>query len=151
MSPPCDGTNRQKCLQCLYRPQSLSERRQREPLPQDEGQYAPILASVRANSAGKAGTTGKLSTRHPNQPRRPPQDRVSAWPDKPGGVALAAGAQIVCHWGTRGETGRRWCQRIWAVLATCAQHGRSSFEFLYDSIVAYFSKQPSPSLLPQPP
>jgi transposase len=53
--------------------------------------------------------------------------------------------------GTRGETGRRWCQRIWTVLATCAQHGRSSFEFLYDSIVAYFSKQPFPSLLPQPP
>jgi transposase len=53
--------------------------------------------------------------------------------------------------GTRGEAGRRWCERIWTVLATCAQQGRSAFDFLYDSIVAYFTKQPSPSLLPQPP
>jgi transposase len=53
--------------------------------------------------------------------------------------------------GTRGETGRRWCERIWTVLATCAQQGRSAFDFLYDSIVAYLAKQSSPSLLPQPP
>jgi len=53
--------------------------------------------------------------------------------------------------GTRGETGRRWCERIWTVLATCAQQGRSAFDFLYDSIIAYFTKQPNPSLLPQPP
>jgi len=53
--------------------------------------------------------------------------------------------------GTRGETGRRWCERIWTVLATCAQQGRPAFDFLHNSIVAYFSKQPFPSLLPQPP
>lgn len=53
--------------------------------------------------------------------------------------------------GTRGETGRRWCERIWTVLATCAQQGRSAFDFLYNSIVAYFSKQPFPSLLSHPP
>jgi len=53
--------------------------------------------------------------------------------------------------GTRGEAGRRWCERIWSVLATCAQQGHSAFDFLCDSIVAYFTKQPSPSLLPQPP
>jgi len=53
--------------------------------------------------------------------------------------------------GTRGETGRRWCERIWTVLATCAQQGRSAFDFLHDSIVAYLTKQPFPSLLPQPP
>lgn len=53
--------------------------------------------------------------------------------------------------GTRGETGRRWCERIWTVLATCAQQGRSAFDFLHNSIVAYFTKQPSPSLLPQGP
>ena len=50
--------------------------------------------------------------------------------------------------GTRGETGRRWCERIWTVLATCAQQSRSAFEFVYDSIVAYFTNQASPSLLP---
>ncbi len=53
--------------------------------------------------------------------------------------------------GTRGETGRRWCERIWTVLATCAQQGRSAFEFLYDSIVAYFKKHTCHSLLALPP
>lgn len=53
--------------------------------------------------------------------------------------------------GTRGEAGRRWCERIWTVLATCAQQGRSAFEFLYHSIIAYFTDQPFPSLLPLPP
>jgi len=53
--------------------------------------------------------------------------------------------------GTRGEAGRRWCERIWTVLATCAQQGRSAFEFLYHSIIAYFTDQLPPSLLPLPP
>jgi transposase len=53
--------------------------------------------------------------------------------------------------GTRGEIGRRWCERIWTVLATCAQQSRSAFEFIYDSIHAYFRNQASPSLLPLPP
>jgi transposase len=53
--------------------------------------------------------------------------------------------------GTRGEAGRRWCERIWTVLATCAQQGRSAFEFVYHSIIAYFNDQPFPSLLPLPP
>jgi len=37
------------------------------------------------------------------------------------------------------------------VLATCAQQGRSAFEFIHASIVAHFTDQPSPSLLPLPP
>jgi transposase len=53
--------------------------------------------------------------------------------------------------GTRGEAGRRWCERIWTVLATCAQQGRSAFDFLDHSIVAHFKSQASPSLLPNPP
>jgi transposase len=53
--------------------------------------------------------------------------------------------------GTRGEAGRRWCERIWSVLATCAQQGRSAFEFIHQSILAYFTHQPFPSLLPLPP
>jgi transposase len=53
--------------------------------------------------------------------------------------------------GTRGEAGRQWCERIWTILATCAQQGRSAFEFIYHSIVAYFADQPFPSLLPLPP
>lgn len=49
--------------------------------------------------------------------------------------------------GTRGETGRRWCERIWTMLATCAQQGRSAFEFLSDTISAAFTGQHPPSLL----
>ena len=53
--------------------------------------------------------------------------------------------------GTRGEAGRRWCERIWTTLATCAQQGRSAFEFIHSSIVAHFTDQAFPSLLPLPP
>jgi transposase len=53
--------------------------------------------------------------------------------------------------GTRGEPGRRWCERIWTVLATCAQHARSAFQFIHQSILAYFTNHSFPSLLPQGP
>jgi transposase len=49
--------------------------------------------------------------------------------------------------GTRSEKGRRWCERIWTVIATCAQHGRSVFQFLLDSIQAHLSGVTPPSLL----
>jgi transposase len=29
--------------------------------------------------------------------------------------------------GTRSADGRRWCERIWMAIATCAQHGASVF------------------------
>ncbi len=50
--------------------------------------------------------------------------------------------------GTRSETGRRWCERIWTVIATCAQQGRSAFQFVLDSIHAYLAGTSLPSLLP---
>ena len=53
--------------------------------------------------------------------------------------------------GTRGESGRRWSERIWTVLATCAQQGRSAFHFIEQSILAYFTDATPPSLLPLPP
>ena len=53
--------------------------------------------------------------------------------------------------GTRGESGRRWCERIWTVLATCAQRGRSAFQFIFESVVAHFRGQSPPSLLARPP
>ena len=31
--------------------------------------------------------------------------------------------------GTRSEKGNRWCERIWTVIATCTQQGRSVFEY----------------------
>jgi transposase len=53
--------------------------------------------------------------------------------------------------GTRGEAGRRWCERIWTVLATCAEQGRSAFEYLHQSLLAHLKNEPPPALLPLPP
>jgi len=49
--------------------------------------------------------------------------------------------------GTRGEAGRRWCERIWTVIATCAQQGRSVFEYLYSAVAAFFQGTAIPPLL----
>jgi transposase len=49
--------------------------------------------------------------------------------------------------GTRSPTGRAWCERIWTVLATCAQQGRSAFEFLHTAIQALFHRQSAPTIL----
>ena len=50
--------------------------------------------------------------------------------------------------GTRGAAGRSWSERIWTAIATCTQHDRSVLDFLRQSVVAYFSDTPPPSLLP---
>jgi transposase len=49
--------------------------------------------------------------------------------------------------GTRGEAGRRWCERIWTVIATCSQQGRSVFEYLSAAVAAAFHETAVPSLL----
>ena len=49
--------------------------------------------------------------------------------------------------GTRGAAGRRWCERIWTTIATCAQQGRSVFEFLQHAVHAHLTGHPVPSLL----
>src|SRR5512133_1670588 len=51
--------------------------------------------------------------------------------------------------GTRSEAGNRWCERIWTVIATCSQQGRSVFAFLEAAVAAWFHQTESPSLLPQ--
>jgi transposase len=53
--------------------------------------------------------------------------------------------------GTRSEKGRRWCERIWTVIATCAQQGRSVFQFLFESVQAHLSGAAPPSLVPSGP
>lgn len=50
--------------------------------------------------------------------------------------------------GTRSEKGQRWCERIWTIIATCAQQGRSAFHFIRDAVSAYFDGTPTPSLAP---
>jgi transposase len=49
--------------------------------------------------------------------------------------------------GTRGENGRRWSQRIWSVVATCATRGREVLPFLEASLRAHFGGDTPPSLL----
>ncbi|MCA9213357.1 MAG: IS66 family transposase [Planctomycetales bacterium] len=52
--------------------------------------------------------------------------------------------------GTRGEAGRNWCERIWTVITTCEQQGRSIFEYLCGAVTNYFHSRPAPSLIPAP-
>ena len=49
--------------------------------------------------------------------------------------------------GTRSEAGNRWCERIWTVIATCAQQGRSVFDYLEAAVGAWFEETEAPSLL----
>jgi transposase len=51
--------------------------------------------------------------------------------------------------GTRGEAGRRWCERIWTVIASCLQQGRSVFDYLEAAVVAWCGDTAVPSLLPE--
>jgi transposase len=51
--------------------------------------------------------------------------------------------------GTRGEKGQRFCERMWSVLATCSQQGRSVWEYLSEAVTALFQKEEAPSLLPE--
>jgi transposase len=49
--------------------------------------------------------------------------------------------------GTRSESGRHWSERIWTVIATCVQQGKSLYEFLCQAITAWLENRPAPSLL----
>ena len=51
--------------------------------------------------------------------------------------------------GTRSEAGNRWCERIWTVIATCGQQGRSVFAYLEKAVGAWFTGTEAPSLLPE--
>jgi transposase len=51
--------------------------------------------------------------------------------------------------GTRGERGDRWCERIWTVMATCSQRGRSVFAYLEAAVTAWFAGEEAPSLRPR--
>jgi len=50
--------------------------------------------------------------------------------------------------GTRSDVGNRWCERIWTVIATCCQQGRSVFANLYAAVEAWFHQTEAPSLSP---
>lgn len=50
--------------------------------------------------------------------------------------------------GTRGPVGQHWCERIWTVVVSCAQQGRSVFDFLVTAVEAHLQGGAAPSLLP---
>jgi transposase len=50
--------------------------------------------------------------------------------------------------GTRSEGGNRWSERIWTVVATCAIQGMSVYEFLHQSVSAYWEGTAAPKLIP---
>lgn len=50
--------------------------------------------------------------------------------------------------GTRGKPGQEWCERIWTIIATCQQQGRSAFHFIEACIRALFKSQSPPTLVP---
>jgi transposase len=50
--------------------------------------------------------------------------------------------------GTRGESGRRFCERMWTVIATCAQRGQSVWNYLSAAVGSWLAGSEPPSLLP---
>ena len=50
--------------------------------------------------------------------------------------------------GTRSAKGREANERLWTVIATCALQGRSAYNFILQTVHAYFYDEPAPSLLP---
>jgi transposase len=50
--------------------------------------------------------------------------------------------------GTRSAGGQRFCERIWTVIATCVQQGRSVYGFLCEAVGQWFAGEPGPSLRP---
>jgi len=51
--------------------------------------------------------------------------------------------------GTRSESGRRFSERIWTVIATCVRQGKSVYHFLCEAVGKWFEGEPAPSLLPR--
>ena len=49
--------------------------------------------------------------------------------------------------GTRGQTGMRWCERIWSILATCKKQTRNSLEYLHLCLLAHWNQTLYPQLL----
>lgn len=49
--------------------------------------------------------------------------------------------------GTRSLRGQQICERLWTVMATCALHRRSPFQWICQAMDAYFKGQPVPSLI----
>ena len=52
--------------------------------------------------------------------------------------------------GTRSQGGRQFCERMWTVIATCVQQGKSVYSFLREAVGSWWAGEPAPSLRPLP-
>ncbi len=52
--------------------------------------------------------------------------------------------------GTQSAQGSRFVETMLTTIETCRQQQRSVFQFVTESVAAYFADQPTPSLLPKP-
>lgn len=50
--------------------------------------------------------------------------------------------------GTRSWDGMRWCERAWTVVATCARHKRSVYDFFLNALNATYAEIAYPKLIP---
>ena len=49
--------------------------------------------------------------------------------------------------GTRGDSGMRWCERIWTILASCKKQNRNVFDFIHQSLLAHWTDKRYPLFL----
>ena len=49
--------------------------------------------------------------------------------------------------GTRGDTGMRWCERIWTTIATCKKQRQNVFDFIHKSLLANWTDENYPLFL----
>ncbi len=52
--------------------------------------------------------------------------------------------------GTQSESGSRFIERMLTVSETCRLQNRSAYDYLTQAVIAHFSNQDPPSLLPTP-
>jgi len=104
---------------------------------------APTAQTRRATWPRTTHPTAAMARRTSVSSRRRAWGRRTTWLSKRFGSWSLTGT---LRRGTRSEKGRRWCERIWTVVATCAQQGRSAFDFVFASVEAHFSGLPPPSL-----
>jgi len=133
----------------LHRRQSLTVRRFDRRM---EGLRRMFLRRVRRPPADKPAT--QLARRF----RRAAAQRYFLFLTKPGVEPTNNGTerairQVVIDrrvtQGTRGNRGQRWWERIWTVLATCRKQGRNGYQFIQETLLAYWMGLPCPSLLTQ--
>jgi transposase len=96
-----------------------------------------------ANLANRLKTHGESYFRFITEPRIEPTNNLAEQ-----AIRFVVIDRLITQ-GTRSDRGDRWCERIWTVMASCAQQGRSAFEYLETAVSAWFAEEEAPTLLPR--